>query len=107
MRDAEGGDQAVGADDGDLGDERLYECFRLGAGPIDDDVGDVVSNAVQRGGFRGDGFAVEGGGELVAAGGKLACPGAQFAEPSGEDFGIESAVFEGVQVAVDRLLGFG
>ncbi|WP_228787101.1 hypothetical protein [Nocardia terpenica] len=41
------------------------------------------------------------------AGGELGCLGAQFIETSGEEFGVESAVFEGVQVAVDRLLGLG
>ncbi|WP_330178787.1 hypothetical protein OHB26_19910 [Nocardia sp. NBC_01503] len=88
MRDAEGGNEAVGSGDGDLGDERLYECFGLGAGPIDDDVGDVVGDAVQRGGLRGDRFAVEGDGEFVAASSKLVCFGAQFAESYGEEFGV-------------------
>nr|WP_246002827.1 hypothetical protein [Nocardia tenerifensis] len=86
-----------------MGDEGLDECFGLGSGARGDDFGD----AIQGGGFRGDGCAGKGDGEFVAAGGELGCLGAQFAEPSGEEFGIESAVFEGVQVPVDRLLGFG
>ncbi|WP_433591351.1 hypothetical protein [Nocardia sp. CA-145437] len=67
----------------------------------------MVSDAVQRGGFRGGGFAGQGGGELVAAGGELGCLGAQFAESPGEEFGVEGAVLEGVQIAVDRLLSLG
>ncbi|WTL29230.1 hypothetical protein OHB26_19645 [Nocardia sp. NBC_01503] len=79
----------------------------MGARAGGDDFRDVVGDAIQRCGFRGDGFVRQGDGEFVAPGDELACLGAQFAEPSGEELGIESAVFEGVQVSVDRLLSFG
>ncbi|WP_040860753.1 hypothetical protein [Nocardia niigatensis] len=107
MGDAEGGDQAVGAGDGDLGDEGLDQRLGLGTGAIGDDVGNMVGNAVERCGFRRGGFVRQRGGEFVAPGDELACLGAQFAEPSGEELGVEGAVFEGVQVPVDRLLSFG
>ncbi|UGT45369.1 hypothetical protein LTV02_19130 [Nocardia yamanashiensis] len=107
MGDAEGGDEAVGAGDGDLGDEGLDQRLGLGAAASGDDFRDVVSDAVERCGFRRGGFVRQGCGEFVAPGDELACLGPQFAESSGEELGVEGAVFEGVQVPVDRLLSFG
>lgn len=107
MEDGEGRDEAVGASDGELGDEGLDQRLGVGTGAIGDDVGKMVGNAVEHCRFRHGRFVRQRGGEFVAPGDELACLGAQFTEPSGEELGVESAVFEGVQVPVDRLLSFG
>nr|WP_234391266.1 hypothetical protein [Nocardia suismassiliense] len=90
-----------------MGDERLDQRLGLGAAAGCDDFRDVVRDAVERGGLGGYRFVVERDREFVAAGSELGCLGPQFAESSGEEFGVEGAVFEGVQIAVDRLLGLG
>ncbi|GAP32331.1 hypothetical protein NSK11_contig00152-0009 [Nocardia seriolae] len=103
--DAEGGDEAVGSGDGNLGDQGLDQCLGLGTGACGDDFRDAVGDPIQRCGFRGSGFAGQGGGELVAARGELGCLGAQLTQSSGEELGVEGAVFEGGQIPVDRPVG--
>ncbi|MCA1836280.1 MAG: hypothetical protein LC721_08130 [Actinobacteria bacterium] len=107
LGDAEDRDEPVGCGDGHLCDEGFDQCLGLVVGAAGDDLGDVVGNLGQGGGFRCGGLVVEGAGEFVAVGAELGGFGAQLAEPVGDEVLVHGAAFECGQVAVDGLAGFG
>jgi hypothetical protein len=107
LRDAEHGNDVAWTGDLDLCDQRFDERFALAVRAGGDDLVDVIGDLDERGGRRHHRFCIELAGEFVAAGRELPGPGLERGEAAGEVFGVQGAVLERGQVAVDRRAGSG
>ncbi|MFG3519950.1 hypothetical protein ACGF5S_06770 [Nocardia nova] len=107
LRDAEDGDDGVGAGDFDFGDQRFNQRFAVVVGAGGDQLGDVVGDAGECSGVGSGGSGGEGRCQLVAAVGQLAASGTKLGEAVADELFVHCAVLERGQVAVDLVVGVG